>query len=85
MKYVQTIRSRLAANYGEVTLEIRNELPKIRDGRVSLVFSIRDTGIGIPADKLDAVFDKFTQQILRRRADMGEQAWDCLYRVDSFN
>ncbi len=47
--------------HGEVALEIRNELSKIKDDGVSLEFSIRDTGIGIPADKLDAIFDKFTQ------------------------
>ncbi len=30
-------------------------------GSVLLQFSVRDTGIGIPADKVDAIFDKFTQ------------------------
>ncbi len=39
---------------GEIALTATNG-----DGRVSV--SIRDTGIGIPADKLEHVFDEFTQ------------------------
>jgi PAS domain S-box-containing protein len=31
------------------------------DREVILQFSVRDTGIGIPSDKVDAVFEKFTQ------------------------
>jgi PAS domain S-box-containing protein len=31
------------------------------DGRTRLLFSVTDTGIGIPDDKMDTVFDPFTQ------------------------
>jgi signal transduction histidine kinase/ActR/RegA family two-component response regulator len=31
------------------------------DGRVSMEISVADTGIGIPEDKLDVIFEKFTQ------------------------
>ncbi len=44
---------------GEVA--IRVELDAETDHAVVLRFSVRDTGIGIPADKIDLIFDKFTQ------------------------
>ncbi len=44
---------------GEVSLEVRAEAA--RPGQATLMFSIRDTGIGIPADKLALLFAPFSQ------------------------
>jgi CheY-like chemotaxis protein/HPt (histidine-containing phosphotransfer) domain-containing protein len=44
---------------GEVRLEV--EAGAEADGRVELLFSVRDTGIGIPADRLHRLFRPFGQ------------------------
>jgi PAS domain S-box-containing protein len=44
---------------GEIT--VRAEVLAKTAGSTSLRFSVKDTGMGIPADKLDAIFFKFTQ------------------------
>ena len=44
---------------GEVILE--TSLLKQEDGRQQLKFSIRDTGIGIPAEQINKLFEPFTQ------------------------
>jgi signal transduction histidine kinase/DNA-binding response OmpR family regulator len=44
---------------GEVM--VRVDLEKEEDAFVTLRFRIRDTGVGIPGDQLDSVFDAFTQ------------------------
>jgi two-component system, sensor histidine kinase len=45
---------------GTVTLAVAPGGP-LPDGRVELVFAVRDTGIGIAPDRLDAIFQPFTQ------------------------
>jgi CheY-like chemotaxis protein/HPt (histidine-containing phosphotransfer) domain-containing protein/anti-sigma regulatory factor (Ser/Thr protein kinase) len=44
---------------GEVSLEV--EPGPERDGLVELRFAVRDTGIGIPADRLERLFQPFSQ------------------------
>ena len=44
---------------GEVVLELATE--SLTEADACLHFSVRDTGIGIPADKLETIFDAFTQ------------------------
>jgi PAS domain S-box-containing protein len=45
---------------GEIVLSISCE-EEIADGRVSLLFSVKDTGIGIDLDARTAIFDEFEQ------------------------
>lgn len=44
---------------GEIVLEVRRK--STADNQVELLFMVRDTGIGIPADKLDRIFLAFEQ------------------------
>lgn len=44
---------------GEVVVRIKRQDGE--DGRVELLFSVTDTGIGIPPEKVNTIFEKFTQ------------------------
>ena len=44
---------------GEISVRITKDSEA--NDKTFLRFSVRDTGVGIPADKQDALFDKFTQ------------------------
>ncbi len=49
---------------GEVHIEVKRQNPGLERrgaGTVDLLFSIADSGIGIPPEKIDAIFDIFTQ------------------------
>jgi len=50
--------------FGTITIGTRaigKRFGAISDTKIELLFSVADTGIGIPAEKLDRIFDKFTQ------------------------
>ncbi|ROR01612.1 hybrid sensor histidine kinase/response regulator [Desulfosoma caldarium] len=46
---------------GEVVLSVTRTESEPQQGKVSLRFAVRDTGIGIPKDRIEAIFQSFSQ------------------------
>ena len=56
---------------GYVELAVKNNYPEIDHSKLDLVFSVTDTGIGIPADQISTIFGAFEQQEGQSNAKYG--------------
>ena len=56
---------------GYVKLSVNNSYPDKDHSKLDLVFSVEDTGIGIPEDQLDKIFIAFEQQTGQKYAKYG--------------
>ena len=49
-------------DYGEIHLSVRkSHTENIPEGTINVIFTVKDSGIGIPKDKINRIFDLFTQ------------------------
>ena len=64
---------------------IRVSLVEVNENDCKIRFAVSDTGIGIPADKLPHLFNKFTQVDASTTRRYGGQAWGWPYQSSSPN
>ena len=53
------------------TIYLRLESQQLKYDKVSVKFTVADTGIGIAAENLDKIFDPFTQELQSTQSDYG--------------
>ena len=46
---------------GEIIVDVKMDAKPGQDGKAEIIFSVTDTGIGIPPDKRETIFEQFTQ------------------------
>jgi len=61
---------------GYIKLTVHQSFATEDQRSINLVFTVEDTGIGIPADQQGSIFDAFMQQKNRTRINTGEPGWD---------
>jgi K+-sensing histidine kinase KdpD len=77
-------------DHGEVRLEISPAFSGWNSNNVILnqassviAFSVKDTGIGIAANKQQVIFEAFSRQMVLQVVDTAVQAWVCLLAAKS--
>jgi len=58
-------------HHGHIKLQVKQKVNPENTSKLSLTFSVEDTGIGIPAEQLNSIFEAFRQQEDQSTAEYG--------------